>query len=288
MRIQSARRYRAFAALAAVTALSLTACGDDNNDTAGGGSTGDSTNGGGSITIGIKFDQPGLGLREGDEYTGFDADVARYVAQKLGYSADQIKWHEAPSAERENLLENGTVDMVVATYSITDERKQRVDFAGPYFVAGQSLLVSADNTDITGPDTLDGKLLCSVTGSTSAQRIKDEHSQGVQLQESDTYSNCVELLAAGTIDAVTTDDIILAGFAAQSQNAGKMKLVGDPFSEENYGVGLPKGSDKCQAVADALTEMIDDGSWQKFLDDNVGETGYVPNADLNPPTPEAC
>ncbi len=178
--------------------------------------------------------------------------------------------------------------MVVATYSITDERAERVDFVGPYFIAGQGLLVPEDNTDINGPDDLDGKLLCSVTGSTPAQRIQEEYSEGAQLQEYDTYSNCIEALGTGVIDAVTTDDIILAGYAAQSENVGNMKLVGEAFSEENYGIGLPMESGMCEDVAAAVTQMIDDGSWEQFVADNVGETGYEPNAALNPPTPEAC
>ncbi|MCV2393462.1 glutamate ABC transporter substrate-binding protein [Actinotalea sp. M2MS4P-6] len=270
------------ATLAAATLL-LSACSS--------GSTDDSSSDAGSgdgITIGIKFDQPGLGLKEGNTYSGFDVDVARYVADKLGYSEDQITWMESPSSQRETLLENGQVDMIFATYSITDERDQKVDFAGPYFVAGQDLLVAVDNTDITGPDTLGGKLLCSVTGSTSATRIKDNYAEDVQLQEFDGYSECVEALAAGSIDAVTTDDIILAGFAAQPAFAGSLKVVGNPFSEENYGVGIPTGSELCQPIQDALTEMFDDGTWQELLDKNVGDADYTPNADLNPPTLREC
>ena len=272
---------RTGAALAAL-GLTLAACssgGDSGSDDSSGGSD--------SFVVGIKFDQPGLGLQQGGDYTGFDVDVARYIAEQLGYSEDQIEFREAPSAQRENLLSNGQVDMVVATYSITDERKQTVDFAGPYFVAGQDLLV-AEDSDITGPEDLDGQLLCSVTGSTPAQRIKDDYAGDVQLQEFDGYSECVEALAAGTIDAVTTDDIILAGFAAQDAYAGKLKVVGNPFSEENYGVGLPKDSDLCQDVTDAITSMIDDGTWEKLLDENLGDANYTPNADLNPPTPESC
>lgn len=274
---------RTGAALAAV-GLTLTACSSGGSDS---GSTDGGSNSSDTLTVGIKFDQPGLGLQEGGDYTGFDVDVARYIAEQLGYSEDQIEFREAPSAQRENLLSNGQVDMIVATYSITDERKQTVDFAGPYFVAGQDLLV-AEDSDITGPEDLDGQLLCSVTGSTPAQRIKDDYAGDVQLQEFDGYSECVEALAAGTIDAVTTDDIILAGFAAQDAYAGKLKVVGNPFSEENYGVGLPKDSDMCQDVTDAITAMIDDGTWQQLLDDNLGDSNYTPNADLNPPTPEAC
>jgi len=271
------------ASLAAASLLALAACGSDDD---GGGSTDGS--GSGTIRIGIKFDQPGLGFKDGSTYTGFDVDVARYVADKLGYSEDQIEFVESPSAQRENMLQNGQVDLIFATYSITDARKEVVSFAGPYFVAGQDLLVAADDTSITGPDALDGKNLCSVTGSTSAQRIKDEYSTGTNLLEQPGYSECVTALTAGTVDAVTTDDIILAGLAAIPANAGKVKVVGNPFSEENYGVGMKKGSDQCQPVTDAIKAMIEDGSWQKALDDNVSASGYKPNADLNPPTPAAC
>ena len=279
------RRTAGAAALALAAALTLVACSSDDGDD---GATGDGTGDGGTIRIGIKFDQPGLGFKDGDEYTGFDVDVARYVADKLGYSEDQIEFVESPSAQRETMLQNGQVDMIFATYSITDERKKVISFAGPYFVAGQDLLVAADDTSITGPEDLDGKNLCSVTGSTSAQRIKDDYAAGTQLLEQPGYSECVTALTAGTVDAVTTDDIILAGLAAIPANEGKVKVVGNPFSEENYGVGLPKDSDKCQAVTDAINAMLEDGSWQKALDDNVSASGYEPNADLNPPEPAAC
>ena len=89
------------------------------------------------------------------------------------------------------MLQNGDVDMIFATYSITDARKEVIDFAGPYFVAGQDLLVTEDNTDITGPETLEGKNLCSVTGSTSAQKIKDNYATGVNLLERPGYAECV-------------------------------------------------------------------------------------------------
>jgi glutamate transport system substrate-binding protein len=272
------------AAMLAAGALTLSACSSD--DDPGDGGTGDG--GGDTIRIGIKFDQPGLGFKDGDTYTGFDVSVAKYVAGELGYSEDQIEFVESPSAQRETMLQNGQVDMIFATYSITDERKEVVSFAGPYFVAGQDLLVAADDTSITGPEDLEGKNLCSVTGSTSAQRIKDEHAAGTNLLEQPGYSECVTALTAGTVDAVTTDDIILAGLASIAANEGKVKVVGNPFSEENYGVGLPKDSDQCQAVTDAINKMLEDGSWQTALDENVGASGYVPNPDLNPPTPAAC
>lgn len=292
--------------LMAATALVLAACGGgdtttDETTAAGGETTAageettaageETTAAGGSgegLTIGIKFDQPGLGLKVGSDYEGFDVDVARYVAEALGHSPDDITFVESVSSQRETMLENGQVDMIFATYSITDSRRERVDFGGPYFVAGQDLLVKADNTDITGPDTLDGKNLCSVEGSTSAERIRTDYSEGVQLYPAQTYSECVEFLSAGTVDAVTTDDIILAGFANQDAYAGQFKVVGNTFSEENYGVGLPKGStDMCEQVNTAITEMIEDGTWEELLATHAG-ADYQFNTELNPPTLAAC
>ena len=191
------------------------------------------------------------------------------MAKELGYT--EVKFKESPSAQRETLIQSDQVKMIFATYSITDDRKQKISFGGPYFIAGQDLLVKADNTDITGPDSLNGKKLCSVTGSTSAKKIKDNYASGVQLQEYDTYSKCVEALSAGSIDAVTTDNVILAGFAAQPQYQGKLKVVGKPFSEERYGVGLKKGdTELCGKINAALEKMVVDGAWEKALDDTVG------------------
>src|SRR5690606_15416667 len=155
------------------------------------------------------------------------------------------------------MLQNGQVDMIFASYSITDARKETVSFAGPYFVAGQDLLVAEGVTDISGPEDLNGKNLCSVSGSTSAQRIKDDYAEGVNLVEQRSYAECVDVLLAGSVDVVTTDDIILAGLAARPNNAGKVTVVGNPFSTENYGVGLPKDSDQCEAINDAITKMIE-------------------------------
>ncbi len=269
-------------ALAASGALVLAtaACGGDN---AVGGDPGD----GGPITIGIKFDQPGLGLQEGTNYTGFDVEVAKYVAKDLGY--EDVTFKEAPSSQRETLLQTDQVKMIFATYSITDDRKQKVSFGGPYFVAGQDLLVKSDNTDITGPETLNGKKLCSVTGSTSAAKVKEKFADTVQLQNYDTYSKCVEALNSGSIDAVTTDNVILAGFAAQSQYQGKLKVVGKPFSTENYGVGIKKGDTTlCTAINGSIEKMISDGSWTKALDATVGASGFKPDTATNPPKPAAC
>ena len=238
----------------------------------------------GKIRIGIKFDQPGLGFKKSGTYVGFDVDVARYVARQLGYSEDAIVWKEAPSKQREAMLQNGDVDMILASYSITDARKNAVSFAGPYFVAGQDLLVRRGDDDIKGPEDLNGKRLCSVTGSTSATTVKEKFANEVQLMEQPGYAECATALFSGIVDAVTTDDIILAGLASASR--GKLKVVGKPFTQEYYGVGIRKG-DKAFArkINRAIETMIRDGSWERAIEDNTKGTGYRPNAEYNPPKP---
>jgi glutamate transport system substrate-binding protein len=267
-------------------ALAVTACGgskngsgaSSNNPSASGnaGASGVVAKGkSGKLTIGIKFDQPGLGLKTPDgKYTGFDVDVAKYVAKQLGVDESGITWKEAQSAERENLIKKGEVDFIVATYSITDKRKNDVSFAGPYFVAHQDLLVKASNTDITGPESLTGnKKLCSVKGSTPAQNVKDKYAKDVQLQEFGKYSDCITPLVNGALDAMTTDDIILAGYA--TQQAGKLKLVGKGFSDEKYGIGLKKDDKDGQAAINkAIQQMQSSGDWKKALETNLTGTGY--------------
>ena len=261
---------RALAALAAVACtMSLAACGTDES---------------GKIRIGIKFDQPGLGFKKSGTYVGFDVDVAKYVAKKLGYSEDEIVWKEAPSKQREAMLQNGDVDMILATYSITDERKNAVSFAGPYFVAGQDLLVRKDDHSINGPEDLNGKRLCSVTGSTSAATVKEKFASEVQLMEQPGFAECATALFSGIVDAVTTDDIILAGLASASR--GKLRVVGKPFTQEYYGVGIKKGDTAlAKKINAAITEMIKDGSWERAIADNTEGTSYTPNAEYNPPKP---
>ena len=261
---------RALAALAAVACtMSLAACGADES---------------GKIRIGIKFDQPGLGFKKSGTYVGFDVDVAKYVAKKLGYSEDEIVWKEAPSKQREAMLQNGDVDMILATYSITDERKNAVSFAGPYFVAGQDLLVRKDDHSINGPEDLNGKRLCSVTGSTSAATVKEKFASEVQLMEQPGYAECATALFSGIVDAVTTDDIIIAGLASASR--GKLRVVGKPFTQEYYGVGIKKGDTAlAKKINAAIAEMIKDGSWERAIADNTEGTSYTPNAEYNPPKP---
>ncbi len=272
----------ALAGAAGALTLVLSACSSSATpaNTAGGGS-------GGNIKIGIKFDQPGLGLQEGNTFTGFDVEVAKYVANEMGYAENQIEFVESQSAQRETMIQAEQVKLIFATYSITDSRKEKISFGGPYFIAGQDLLVRADDTSITGPETLAGKRLCSVTGSTPAQNIKKEYPD-VELVEYGTYSMCVSALESNGVDAVTTDNVILAGFAAQPQYAGKLRVVGKPFTTERYGVGLAKGdTETCTKVNEAITKMVESGAWAKALEDTVGKSGFTPD-DRNPPTPDAC
>ncbi|WP_116042093.1 glutamate ABC transporter substrate-binding protein [Amycolatopsis palatopharyngis] len=224
--------------------------------------------------VGVKEDQPGLGYKDPTtgKYSGFDIEIARYVAANLGFEPESIEFKAVPSAGREQALINGDVHYYVGTYTINDKRKQQVSFAGPYFVAGQGLLVQKDNTDINGKDDLKGKKVCSVSGSTPIQNVRD---QGMtdQIVELQTYSQCVNQLAQGQVDAVTTDDAILKGYAAQEPD--KFKVVGDTFSEEPYGIGLPK-DDKVlrDKVNDALEASLEEGgAWQKIYDATLGKSG---------------
>ncbi|KPI19880.1 ABC-type transporter, periplasmic subunit family 3 [Actinobacteria bacterium OK074] len=256
------------AASAAVLALGVTAtaCGSSDDDS--------SSSSGKKITIGIKFDQPGIGQKTPKGYSGFDVDVATYVAKKLGYSADDIEWKEAKSADRETMLQRGDVDFIAASYSITPEREEKVDFAGPYLLAHQDVLVRADDTSIKSPSDLNSKKLCSVTGSTSAQNVKDKLAPKAQLQEYPTYSACLTGLQNKAIDALTTDDSILAGYAAQASFKGKFKLGGFKMTNENYGIGVKKGSALKAKINTALESMVSDGSWTKAVDANFGPANY--------------
>ncbi|WP_369029300.1 MULTISPECIES: glutamate ABC transporter substrate-binding protein [Streptomyces] len=265
------RKVTAATAAALVLALTATACGgdDDKSDTSSGSGGGD------KIKVGIKFDQPGIGLKEPDgSFSGFDVDVATYVAKQLGYEPDQIEWTETKSADRETALARGDVKFIAASYSINDERKQKVDFAGPYLLTHQDLLVKADSDIAKGTD-LNGKNLCSVTGSTSAQNVKDSIAPKANLRENAGYSECIAALQSGAVDAVTTDASILAGFAAQDKYKGQFKLAGLELSNENYGIGVKKGDTATvDKINTALEKMVSDGAWDTAVKDNFGPAGY--------------
>ncbi|WP_329620849.1 glutamate ABC transporter substrate-binding protein [Streptomyces sp. NBC_01255] len=260
------RTTSAAAAAAVVLALTATACGTGSDS----GSNGD------KINVGIKFDQPGLGLKTPDgKYAGFDVDVARYVAKELGYAEDKINFKQSPSAERENLIKNGDVKFIVASYSINDKRKKEVDFAGPYFLAHQDLLVRSDDSSITKVGDLNAKKLCSVTGSTSAQNVKEKLAPKADLKQLGGYSECLTGLENKSVDALTTDDSILAGYASQKEHAGKFKLAGLRMTDEKYGIGLKKGDDELRGkINKALEKMVSDGTWEKLVKEHFGPSGY--------------
>lgn len=223
------------------------------------------------VRVGVKEDQPGLGYLDAatGERSGFDIQIATWIAASLGFDADKIDFKAIPSANRESALVNGDIDYYVGTYSITDKRKAQIDFAGPYFETGQGLLVAKDNTDIKSEADLAGKTVCSATGSTPIQNIKDNFPD-TKTVEFDTYSQCVEQLTDKKIDAVTTDQAILIGYAALQPD--DMKVVGKPFTTELYGVGLSKGDD---GLRHFVNTMFTDGgaTWTKIYDDTLGASG---------------
>jgi glutamate transport system substrate-binding protein len=226
----------------------------------------------GTIKVGVKYDQPGLGFKDAasDAPTGFDVEIAKILVGKLGIDpeSDNVEWVETVSDNREPFLQSGKVDLVLASYSITPERRQIVGQAGPYMVTGQQVLVKSDS-DVTGIADLKGKEVCSVTGSTSIDNINAQGAKGVGF---DSYSECVQKVLDGAVEGMSTDGSILAGFAAQ--NEGELKVVGEPFSEERIGVGYPKKyPEMCQWINDQLKASFEDGSWADAFELTLGPSG---------------
>ncbi|MFI8993575.1 glutamate ABC transporter substrate-binding protein [Streptomyces sp. NPDC053542] len=227
----------------------------------------------GHLVVGVKEDQPYLGERDPSSgaYRGFDIEIAKMLSAALGFDPKTLTYKTIASANRETAVQNGQIDYYVGTYTINDLRKKQVGFAGPYYMAGQSLLVRKDEKDIKGPKDLAGKRVCSAAGSTPYQRIKADYPKAV-LVAYDTYSVCVDNLLTFQVDAVTTDDAILLGYAAKAPD--ELKLVGKPFSEEPYGVGLPlKDSALRFALDDALEDAEKNGDWKKAYDATLGLSG---------------
>lgn len=267
-------------ALAAASALALSACASGTDTAAeettapeveevtfAEGSTMAALADAGTITIGTKFDQPLFGLM-GPSGTpeGFDVEIGKIIAAQLGIGEEDIEWVESVSANREPFIQNGEVDIVIATYTINDKRKEVVSFAGPYYLAGQSILVLADNEDIETEDDLVGQPVCSVTGSTPAANLE---ALGAEVLLTDTYSNCLGPLRDGTVVAVSTDNVILAGLAAQ--NEGEFKVVGEPFTEEPYGIGLAlEDTEFRDWINDVLEASYEDGSYEAAWEATAG------------------
>ncbi|MGW1297264.1 glutamate ABC transporter substrate-binding protein [Streptomyces sp. NPDC002533] len=227
----------------------------------------------GYLIVGAKEDQPYLGEKDPASgiYSGFDIEIARMMAASLGFEPKTIRFRTIASANRETALQNGQIDYYVGTYTINDMRKKLVGFAGPYYMAGQGLLVRTDEDDIKGPQDLAGKTVCSAAGSTPYQRIAADYPKAA-LVAYDTYSICVDNLLTYQVDAVTTDDAILLGFAAKAPD--EMKVVGKPFSEEPYGIGVPRSDNALRnALNDALEANEKNGNWKKAYDATLGLSG---------------
>ncbi|MBO4207149.1 glutamate ABC transporter substrate-binding protein [Micromonospora echinofusca] len=286
-------RIKRVAALAVAAALSvgLAACGGDSDEGTGAGSksfaagsTMEKLNKAQKIKIGTKFDQPGFGLKGlSGKPEGFDVEIAKIIVKELGIPEDKIEWVETPSKVREDSIVNGTVDLVAATYTINDKRKERIAFAGPYYEAGQNIMVRKDDSSITGPDSFkDGtKKVCSVVGSTPLEEIK-KHVKDVatQVVPFDTYDKCRDALKQGQVDAVTTDNVILLGYIAKDE--ASFKMAGDNFTKEPYGIGVKKEDAAFRTfINDTLEKAFADGSWKKAWDNTAGKFGATLG---NPPT----
>ncbi|NUS53974.1 MAG: glutamate ABC transporter substrate-binding protein [Streptomycetaceae bacterium] len=227
----------------------------------------------GHLIVGAKDDQPFLGYEDPATLrrSGFDIEIARMVSAELGLDPEAVEFRTIASGSREAAIANGDVDMYVGTYSITDKRKETVDFAGPYYISGQSLLVRRQEAAITGKDTIRGKKVCAVKGSTALLKLQTDFPE-TQALFYDSYSTCVEHLLTGGVDAVSTDEAILKGYAAK--DPGHLKIVGQPFTTENYGIGLPKGDRVLRnAVDDALEARERDGTWRRAYDATLGLSG---------------
>ena len=276
-------------AMAAVAVLGLTGCVDSGAPTEGesaapeavefeAGTTMARLNEAGAITIGTKFDQPLFGQLDASGVPqGFDVEIAKLIAAKLGIPESGISWTETVSANREPFIESGEVDMVVATYTINDERKEVISFAGPYYNAGQDILVLAGNPEgITGPEDLEGKPVCTVAGSTSEANISEYTDQVTALAG---YADCLPLVSSGQVVALTTDNVILAGLADGS--GGEFEVVGNPFTEEPYGIGVTlDDTDFRMFINDVLEEAFEDGSWADAWEATAGTVLPLPE----PPT----
>ena len=285
-------------ALTAALALTMTACGgsdDGGEDTAAPRPSAQEFEPGsrmaeiveaGSLKVGTKFDQPLFGLENLDgEPEGFDVEVAKLVAGALGLSEEDVEFTETVSANREPFLQQGQVDLVVATYTINDKRDQVIDFAGPYFLAGQDILVKKGNPDaINGPDDLAGKTVCSVAGSTPAGYV-ETNIPDADLVLVDAYTKCRDALQNGQVQAVTTDNVILSGYVSAAPD--DFELVGEPFTEEPYGIGVPEGQeDFCEFVNEVLADAAESGALQEAFDATAGE--FIDREITPLPAPRGC
>jgi glutamate transport system substrate-binding protein len=274
------------AALFAAGTLALAACGGSSGgasatvDTGGyqttkadslpASATLDAIKARGKIIIGTKFDQPLFGLQNptNGRIDGFDAEIGRLLALRIFGDPNKVSFIESVSKNREPYIQQGKVDAVIATYTINDKRKALVDFAGPYYTAGQDIMVKTGDTSIAGVTDLNGKKVCTVTGSTSATNLT-QFAPTAQPLLLDTYSACAEALGDGRVQAVTTDNVVLLGLI--SRNPSKYTLVGKSFTQEPYGIGLKTGDDAFRSfVNDTLATAYTNGDWALAFTRTVG------------------
>ncbi|MFJ8636747.1 glutamate ABC transporter substrate-binding protein [Streptomyces sp. NPDC093568] len=230
----------------------------------------------GVLTVGIKFDLPLFGYKDPSAgwITGFDADIARMVARDLTGSEHNIRFIETMPRNREDFLDRGVVDIVVATYSISDERRKLVDFTDPYYHSAQDVLVRTTDTDMrTVADLTDlaSKTVCTGARSTALERLRDRL-RHARLVVVDNYSECVSPLLEGRIDAISTDDSILLGL--MSEHPDSLRLLGSPFGRESYGIGVRRGDSVFRGYLNGLIRrFLTDGRWDEVFRDTIGVMG---------------
>ncbi|AIQ45004.1 amino acid ABC transporter substrate-binding protein [Paenibacillus sp. FSL R7-0273] len=259
----------------------IAGCGNNNSGNsaaAGGNAAGETTDSAavakikerGKLLVGVKYDTRLFGLKDpaSGNVEGFDIDISKAIAKHILGDENAIELKEVTSKTRIPMLNNGEIDMVVATMTITEDRKKEVDFSDVYFQAGQSLLVKK-GSPITGLEsvTKDTKILGS-KGATSIKNIK-EKVPGITVLEFDNYQDAFAALKAGQGDALTTDDAILYGMASQDEG---YEVVGEPFTDEPYGIAIQKGNtDVVQAVNDTLTELKANGEYDAIYTKWIGK-----------------
>ena len=223
----------------------------------------------GEITIGVKFDVPPFGLNnpQTGEVEGFDVDLGNYIADRLGVEPE---FREATSDNRIPLLVDGTIDLILSTMTITEERDLEIDFSEPYYVANGDVLVPA-GSDIQSLDDLNGNTVCTALGSTYQTRSRRRRPDA-DLRLVDLYSECFDQVQTGQVDAVSTDNVILTGMMIQDDT---LEILDLDYTTEPYGVGIPEGDTEMkQFVDESIAEYIDSGAWQETYDEWVGQ--YIP------------
>jgi ABC-type amino acid transport substrate-binding protein len=230
----------------------------------------------GSIVIGVLDDQPGIGFfdRVSDSFVGFDIEIAELVADKLGFTADEITFVPLDLGERENAIVTGAVDMVVAAYPITDQNKKRVSFAGPYLVNALNMLLRAGEP--LDPNSMRGHKICTVTGSFAPAYLDAVGVGQSDITQEGDLLDCVDALHDRRADAVVSDDIALAGTAAARSDLYDM-LPYSTTTTVTYGIGLAHDEKPLRdKTNDILTGALADGAWQRIYDRTLGTSGMAP------------